>query len=79
MSKVEEKALKLYPMLGSYDNLMRREGFMEGYHQAEKDLALTWQDMSDIMKIYEDVLELDFCDDTYGEVAKRFHEIKRNQ
>ena len=43
MSKAEELAIKRYPKIGLYDNLMKREGFIEGYRQAEKDLdVVSW-------------------------------------
>lgn len=52
MSKrAEELALKVYPISTSYlsesngdgdRNYPRRLAFIEGYEQAEKDLALTW-------------------------------------
>lgn len=47
-----------------------------GYHQAEKDLELTWEDMKDILNIYEEVTNMDFCHDIYGEVLKRFKKRK---
>lgn len=85
MSKVEDKALKLYPMIGSYDNLMKREGFIEGYHQAEKDLALSWKDIADILDV-TDVIANDYSmeerlktmseEEYCQEVLKRFLEIK---
>lgn len=61
-------------------NTERREGFIEGYHQAEKDLELTWKDVHAIA-IIEDKLIHELClnDQTlphtqefYEEVLKRF-------
>ena len=57
ISRAEERALEFYPMkdynkepnyIHSCDSKMLdevyREVFMLGYEQAEKDLALTWED-----------------------------------
>lgn len=77
---LDEKALNLYPMIGSYDNLMRREGFIEGYRQAEKDLALTNADVYDIWRLYNEVCaegKIFGFDETSQEVLKRFNEIKK--
>lgn len=55
MSKrAEESALKAYPICAVYNDLAMeyedingcyRVGFETGYEQAEKDLALTWEDV----------------------------------
>lgn len=59
-----------------------------GYHQAEKDLELTWKDMRELHIIFAEVdVEIEFGEidvkaDTVGyykEVLKRFNEMKRNQ
>jgi hypothetical protein len=49
-----------------------------GYHQAEKDLELTWEDIRDILDLYDEVTSMDCCSDIYGEVLKRFKEKKGN-
>lgn len=46
MSKAEERALEVYPYNGDYrgqgdNNSKFREVYLQGYHQAEKDLANT--------------------------------------
>lgn len=51
--------------------------YKESYHQAEKDLELTWEDIRKIVIIYENVLnDKDFntlpIKDGYTEVLKRF-------
>jgi hypothetical protein len=51
--------------------------FIEGYHQAEKDLELTYDDICEIMEIREDVLEMDSYENLYEEVLNRFNELKR--
>jgi len=62
------------------------EGYVEGYHQAEKDLELTWKDVEIIINAF-----LDFCienkergktkrynDKEYcQEVLKRFKDLKK--
>ena len=55
MSKrAEEAALEAYPIKQEYNdyygdyediNIVERISFQEGYEQAEKDLALTWEDV----------------------------------
>jgi hypothetical protein len=77
MSKAEELAEIKYPKVGLYDNLMKRKGFIEGYHQAVKDLELTWEDISDIIEIHEDVLEMESCENVYMEVLKRFRKERK--
>ena len=91
MSKAEDRALEAYPVLFSerngYDNTFkdRRKSYIKGYHQAEKDLELTWKDMEKIVDLYDDV----YCDfsidgkggktnteEHYQEVLKRFKERK---
>ena len=81
MSKAEEAAIKRYPKIGLYDNLMKRIGFIEGYHQAEKDLELTWEDMMLIHKCIKDAMNyhlykmiegMEGQKVVYQEVLKRF-------
>jgi hypothetical protein len=63
--------------------------FIEGYHQAEKDLELTWADIKIILDIEIDILrecnnqkELVIKtypkgEDYYGEILKRFNDLKK--
>jgi hypothetical protein len=51
--------------------------FKDGYHQAEKDLELTYDDICEIMEIREDVLEMDSYENLYEEILKRFKERKQ--
>ena len=58
MSKrAEIAALRAYPKSDFNGVETRRKGqrkcFIQGYEQAEKDLALTWQDVSILITIYE--------------------------
>ena len=81
--KAEQRALEAYPVLFSerrgYDNTFkdRRESYIKGYHQAEKDLELTWEDIKEIYFLFKTVKNEwyghEFSD--YGicrEVLKRF-------
>ena len=97
MSKAEERALEAYPVLFSerrgYDNTFkdRRESYIKGYNQAEKDLELTWKDIRIILDAENDILRE--CnsqkelvietypkrEDYYGEILKRFKERKETK
>ena len=78
MSKAEDLALEKYPRRsvlvvparggGYYADSHLREGFIEGYHQAEKDLELTWEDINRIEIIIKDV----YRDYPHGIEAKQF-------
>ena len=99
MSKAEERALEAYPKkiewVGNqwdgapFDvNSKSRVAYEQGYQQAEKDLALTWEDIKIILDIEIDILRE--CnshkelvietypkrEDYYGEILKRFKERK---
>ena len=87
MSKAEERALKAYPIVMSqysdnckeYDsNESDRLTFIEGYHQAEKDLALTIEDIKQIDSLIDDVAleETDTMEDLYQEVLNQFNKLK---
>jgi pyruvate-formate lyase-activating enzyme len=68
-----------------------REYFIQGYNQAEKDLELGWEDIRTILNIENDILSE--CnsqkklvivtypkgEDYYGEILKRFKEMKDNE
>ena len=65
MSKAEYLALEKYPQRsvlvvparggGYYADSHLREGFIEGYHQAEKDLELSWEDLKLLQDISSEV------------------------
>lgn len=93
MSKAEEKALEKYPAHsvlivparggGYYADSHLREGFIEGYHQAEKELELTWEDMRELHIIFAQIdVDIELCKTDikaetlgyYKEVLKRFKE-----
>ena len=88
MTRAEERALEAYPHYTA-ENITEvtnaRHFFAKGYEQAEKDLALTWEDIHKLV-IIEDKLIYELCikDDTipatqsfYEEVLKRFKEAKK--
>ena len=88
--KAEERALEAYPIRIDSTacdcdiNEGARGIYQFGYEQAEKDLALTWEDIKIIVKILADSDWYDFeingnlwSKEFYEEVLKRFKE-KRN-
>ena len=92
MSKAEERALEVYPIESHemYDDLYRqRNAYVKGYHQAEKDLELTWKDMRELYVIFAEVdAEIELCkadnikSETIGyyqEVLKRFKNFKERE
>ena len=57
-----------------------QEGYEDGYHQAEKDLELTWEDMREIDRLSGWLLTLNGNSDDkkfYQEVLKRFKNLKK--
>ena len=92
MSKAEERALEAYPKESrDIDGIIvdighpqyMRDLYIEGYHQAEKDLELTWEDISEIRKIMFDYnrqirneMSIPNGEDYCKEVLKRFKERK---
>lgn len=88
MSKAEERALVAYPNEHFVDHTyaeMCRGFYEEGYEQAEKDIALTWEDIKTIEQIIttSDWYDFEISDklwskEFYEEVLKRFNEAKKN-
>jgi len=91
MSKAEDLALEKYPRRsvlvvparggGYYADSHLREGFIEGYHQAEKDFELTWEDIREIycitLNLREHLGASVFGEPLYQEVLKRFKKLKK--
>lgn len=89
MSRAKERALEVYPKSEKYTTSQRlivndlRDGFIQGYEQAEKDLALTWEDMKEIQRLLDVVWsEQDITapieeDTIYKEALKRFNEARQ--
>ena len=87
MTKAEKRALEKYPanktVFDKYEK--QRYAFICGYIQAEKDLALTWEDISTLREIldgveqefrkslHEDKDYIGYC----KEVLNRFNKQKR--
>lgn len=87
MSKrAEDFALKKWPVLISHRsdiNSSHRFACIQGYEQAEKDLALTWEDVKEIC-VQSVLVEIDLgghiSDERhYTEVLKRFNEQRNKQ
>ena len=56
--------------------------FVDGYRQAEKDLALTWEDASAIVEIAMDIIgegKIHGEQNIYTEVLKRFKEHRNGK
>jgi hypothetical protein len=76
MTRAEERALEAYPTQDMYSSLLdgsnrlKREVFINGYEQAEKDLALTWEDIKKISRILDIMVD----DDLKGEIPKEWGE-----
>ena len=91
--EIIKKAAKIYPVHtgdreGDADNNICRNAYRQGYEQAEKDLALTWEDamhfrvVYDILDTLQENEELNVCPmskEYYEEALRRFNELKRNR
>ena len=94
MSKAEDRALEKYPketrdiggiVIDIGHPQYKRDLYIEGYHQAEKDLKLTWEDMA-FIRLAFDALEANIhlgaikiqpmTKEYYQEVLKCFKEMK---
>lgn len=94
MSKAEQSALEAYPkdieewvdvngVKSVVDsNSWQRAIFLKGYHQAEKDLELTWEDLALIEKIGKDFMKENDTpmsdEEFFGEVLKRYKIERKN-
>lgn len=81
MSKAEDFAYQKYPQSKKgvlYD--LARNSIIQGYHQAEEDLALTWEDLATIEKLGDDFVKQNHTtmsdEEFYKEVLKRFKDLK---
>ena len=86
MNNAEERAFERYPdckgMDGGYvTQINKRNVFTKGYHQAEKDLTLTWKDVELLININEDInneeamTQVHSNKEHYEEVLKRFNDM----
>ena len=81
MSKAEERAYECIPSEG-IESKKARFGFLLGYHQAEEDLELTWEDIKLLDKIFmNEKIEsgLILGKKEYEEILKQFKERKQNE
>ena len=93
MGKAEDRALTAYPIKiaerdGYDENLRERKGFVKGYHQAEKDLELTWKDFA-LIHLAIDAIEANInlgrlkiskmTKEYYQEVLKRFNKERKEK
>lgn len=98
--KASKRALEAYPKdIEEYidvkgvksvvdNNSWQRTIFLEGYHQAEKDLKLGWEDMRELYIIFAEVdTEIELCKTDiksetigyYEEVLKRFNKERKEK
>ena len=70
MSNAEEKAWE-WASKNKLDPYSMGQAYAEGYHQAEKDLELTIEDIKTIDKLLNQCVD---CSNPYQEVLKRFKE-----
>ena len=95
MSKAEDRALGKYPketrdiggiVIDIGHPQYMRDLYIEGYHQAEKDLELSWEDMRELYIIFAEVdTEIELCKTDikaetigyYQEILKRFKNLKK--
>jgi hypothetical protein len=82
MSKAEDRYLELFQD-GRLRNCSSKKAFLLGYHQAEKDLALTWEDIREIycitLNLREHLGASVFGEPLYQEVLKRFRDFKERK
>lgn len=86
MSKAEQRALEAYPSTSHYwnaepdRNAEAREFYKQGYHQAEEDLELTWENIQMIDDCLIATIETKSTkrskEEFYKEVLKQFKERK---
>lgn len=85
MDRAQKTAVRICPVGKNEGKLCYspddvRKAAMSAYYQAEKDLALTWEDMQTICNLTYDVLKENnyvSLQGKYTEVLKRFLESKK--
>lgn len=80
--RAEERALEAYPMDGEVDCYpISRAGYIAGYHQAEKDLALSWEDVKWLFDTADKFIKNNTTpmtdEEFYKEVLKRYLKSKK--
>ena len=79
MSKAEDRYLEHFQD-GRVRNCSNKDAFLYGYHQAEKDLELGWEDIKLLDKIfmYERVKSgLILGKEEYEKILKRYKDLKK--
>ena len=90
IDKATERALEAYPketrdiggiVIDIGHPQYMRDLYIEGYHQAEKDLELTWKDIEKICLIAKEVHQFRgfWSESVYQEVLKRFKDFKERK
>ena len=92
MCKAEDRALEAYPketrdITGFVVDIghpqYMRDLYIEGYHQAEKDLELTWDDIREIycitLNLRQHLGASVFGEPLYQEVLKHFKDYKERK
>ena len=84
MGKAEERALSKFPILKTQlgdINYLPRISFVDGYHQAEKDLELSWEDIKYLDELILYVYKKENLRDNelYKEVLKHFNKERKEQ
>lgn len=89
--KAEQRALEAYPHYTAEnldDVIKARKFFAKGYELAEKDLALTWEDIKKISRILDIMVDDDLKgeipkewgeEEYYEEVLRRFNKVKEEE
>lgn len=82
MSKAEDRYLEHFQD-GRLRNCSSKEAFLLGYHQAEKDLELGWEDIKEIyciaLNLRDHVGSSVFGQPFYEEVLKRYKDFKERK
>ena len=85
MSRAEDRVYECFPN-EDIESKKARFGFLLGYHQAERDLELTWKDIADILDVTDIIANDDSMEESLKtmseeeycqEVLKRFEDLKK--
>ena len=77
MSKAEELAKKYCEGSSFEDACMERPAYIAGYHQAEKDLELTWEDVENIITISYKLDKEEEISGKYAKLMTHYQEVLR--
>ena len=83
MSKAEDKAEEYCKSTLVGSPYVKKMAYLEGYHQAENDNELTWEDIREIycitLNLREHLGASVFGEPLYQEVLKRFKDYKERK